>query len=198
MRTYGYARCSSADQSLNRQLDALTAYGIGERDIVTDKITGATFDRPGYTALKNQMLRAGDVLVLVSLDRLGRDYEQIKNEFRELHNMGVNIVILDMPILSTADKSDLEKSLIANIVFELLAYTAEKERRNIKSRQEAGIRSAKDRGVKFGRPEATTPPGFVEEVATWKRGEQTATETMRRLGLKRTTFYKLVNNVASV
>lgn len=192
MRTYGYARVSASDQNLQRQLDALAEYGITERDIITDKLTGKDFIRPGWTALKNQMLRSGDTLVVLSLDRLGRDYAMIKDEYRDLHEMGVSIVILDMPLLSTVDKTDLEKTLIANIIFELLAYVAEKERRNIKSRQSQGIEAAKKKGVKFGRPTASAPPDFEAECAKWQAGEQTAVETMTRLGLKRTTFYKLV------
>ena len=106
--------------------------------------------------------------------------------------MGVNIVVLDMPVLSTADKSDLDKSLIASIVFELLAYLSEKERVKIKTRQAEGIAIAKQKGVKLGRPKAELPQGFAEEVRKWKEGKQTATETMQALNLKRTTFYKLV------
>jgi DNA invertase Pin-like site-specific DNA recombinase len=109
--------------------------------------------------------------------------------------MGVDIVILDMPILDTREKSDLEKSLIANIVFELLAYLAEKERFKIKSRQKEGIAVAKGKGVKFGRPQAELPPEFHAEYEKWLNGEQTAVQTMKRLGLKRTTFYKLVKEV---
>ena len=101
-------------------------YGIDERDIITDKISGKDFNRQGYVMLKTQILRQGDTLAVKELDRLGRNYEQIKDEWRELQQSGIDIVILDMPILNTREKSDLEKSLIANIVFELLAYLAEK------------------------------------------------------------------------
>jgi DNA invertase Pin-like site-specific DNA recombinase len=126
-RVYGYARVSSTEQHLDRQIEALTAYGVEDRHIITDKQSGKDFSRPGYKTLKEQLLRSGDVLVIKELDRLGRDYEAIKNEWHELRQMGVDIVVMDMPILSTADKSDLEKVLIANIVFELLAYLSEKE-----------------------------------------------------------------------
>ena len=123
---------------------------------------------------------------------LDRDYEQIKHEWHDLRQMGIDIVVLDMPILSTADKSDLEKVLIANIVFELLAYLSEKERVKIKTRQAEGIAIAKQKGVNLGRPKAATPQGFAEEIRKWQAGEQTATATMQALNLKRTTFYKLV------
>ena len=168
---------------------------IIKRDIITDKVSGKDFARPGYLALKTQMLRPGDVLTIKELDRLGRNYEQMKVEWQELQQMGIDIVILDMPILNTKEKSDLEKSLIANIVFELLAYTAEKERQKIKTRQAEGISVAKNRGVKFGRPSAALPDGFEAECVKWREGRQSAIQTMRRLGLKRTTFYKLVQHV---
>ncbi len=195
-RIYGYARVSSTEQHLDRQIEALSAYGVEDRHIIADKQSGKDFSRPGYQTLKGQLLREGDVLVIKELDRLGRNYEQIKSEWHDLRQMGVDIVVLDMPVLSTADKSDLEKVLIANIVFELLAYLAEKERIKIKTRQAEGIAAAKQKGVKFGRPKAKLPTGFAEEVRKWQAGEQTATETMAKLGLKRTTFYKLVKEVS--
>jgi DNA invertase Pin-like site-specific DNA recombinase len=191
-RVYGYARVSSTEQHLDRQIEALSAYGVEDRHIITDKQSGKNFDRPGYQTLKEQLLRSGDVLVIKELDRLGRNYEQIKAEWSDLRKMGVDIVVLDMPVLSTADKSDLDKSLIASIVFELLAYLSEKERVKIKTRQAEGIAIAKQKGVKLGRPKAELPQGFAEEVRKWKEGKQTATETMQALNLKRTTFYKLV------
>ena len=194
-RVYGYARVSSTEQHLDRQIEALSAYGVEDRHIITDKLSGKDFSRPGYQTLKGQLLREGDVLVIKELDRLGRNYEQIKTEWYELRQMGVDIVVLDMPVLTTTDKSDLEKVLIANIVFELLSYLAEKERIKIKTRQAEGIATAKSKGVKFGRPKAKLPTGFAEEVRKWQAGEQTATETMSKLGLKRTTFYKLVKEV---
>ncbi|GHU46721.1 DNA recombinase [Clostridia bacterium] len=191
-RLFGYARVSGTDQNLDRQIQALMEYGIPERDIITDKQSGKDFNRVGYIALKERILRSGDILAIKELDRLGRSYEQIKVEWQELQKMGVDIVIIDMPILNTRDKSDLEKSLIANIVFELLAYTAEKERLKIRTRQREGITNAKNKGVRFGRPMVQLPPDFETECAAWRAGEQTTASTMKRLGLKRTTFYKLV------
>lgn len=111
-RVYGYARVSSTEQHLDRQIEALSAYGVEDRHIITDKQSGKNFDRPGYQTLKEQLLRSGDVLVIKELDRLGRNYEAIKSEWHDLRLMGVDIVVLDMPVLSTADKSDLEKQLI--------------------------------------------------------------------------------------
>ncbi|MGI6227911.1 MAG: recombinase family protein [Peptococcales bacterium] len=195
-RVYGYARVSSAEQHLDRQITALSEYGIEDRHIITDKMSGKDFSRPGYQTLKNQLLRSGDVLVIKEFDRLGRDYEGIKVEWQDLRQMGIDIVVLDTPLLSTADKSDLEKVLIANIVFELLAYLGMKERIKNKTRQAEGIVEAKKNGVKFGRPKVNVPAGFEEEIEKWQSGEQTATETMEILGLKRTSFYKLVKEVA--
>ncbi|GHV20013.1 DNA recombinase [Clostridia bacterium] len=195
MRKFGYARVSAADQNLDRQLQALTDYGLDPRDIIADKLSGKDFNRPGYLALKNQMLRSGDVLVIKELDRLGRSYEQMKTEWRELQALGVDIVVLDTPILNTKEKSNLEKALISNIIFELLSYTAEKERQKIKARQSEGIAAAKSKGKHLGRPQAIAPPGFASECAKWRNGEQSAVETMRRLGLKRTTFYKLTASI---
>jgi len=195
-RVYGYARVSSAEQHLDRQITALSEYGIEDRHIITDKMSGKDFSRPGYQTLKNQLLRSGDVLVIKEFDRLGRDYEGIKVEWQDLRQMGIDIVVLDTPLLSTADKSDLEKVLIANIVFELLAYLGMKERIKNKTRQAEGIVEAKKNGVKFGRPRLEVPAGFEEEIEKWQAGEQTATETMEILGLKRTSFYKLVKEVA--
>ena len=195
-RVYGYARVSSAEQHLDRQITALSEYGIEDRHIITDKMSGKDFSRPGYQTLKNQLLRSGDVLVIKEFDRLGRDYEGIKVEWQDLRQMGIDIVVLDTPLLSTADKSDLEKVLIANIVFELVAYLGMKERIKNKTRQAEGIVEAKKNGVKFGRPRLEVPAGFEEEIEKWQAGEQTATETMEILGLKRTSFYKLVKEVA--
>ena len=191
-RTYGYARVSSREQNLQRQLDALGAYGLTDRDIITDKASGKSFDRPGYKTLKEQMLHRGDVLVIKELDRLSRDYDGVKAEWHDLQAMGVDIVVIDTPILNTADKSDLEKTLISNIVFELLSYLADKTRRKIKDSQAEGIKAAKKNNVKFGRPVAVAPPGFEAEVAKWRSGTQTAVETFKKLNLSKTTFYKLV------
>lgn len=193
-RTYGYARVSSVEQNLDRQIDALIEYGVDMRDIITDKQSGKDFHRSGYLILKQQMLREGDTLVIKEMDRLGRNYEAIKNEWQELQRMGVDIVVIDTPILNTKEKSCLEKSLICNIVFELLAYTAEKERQKIHTRQAEGIKLAIQKGTAFGRPSVEVPLNFVEVTDRWKNGQITAVEAMRELGLKKTTFYKLVQN----
>jgi DNA invertase Pin-like site-specific DNA recombinase len=190
--TWGYARVSDKGQELSRQLLSLAEYGVDESRIICDKQSGKDFQRPGWLTLKGQLLRAGDILVVKELDRIGRDYDLIKQEWSELRAAGIEIVVIDTPILTTADKSDLEKSLISNIVFELLAYLSEKTRIKIKSSQAEGIRAAKQNNVKFGRPAAVAPPGFEVEVAKWRSGTQTAVETFTNLNLSKTTFYKLV------
>ena len=131
------------------------------------------------------------------MDRLGRDYSAIKDEWLDIQKMGVDIVIIDMPILNTKEKSDLEKNLICSIVFELLAYTAEKERRKIRTRQAEGIKLALDKGVKFGRPETALPENYNEVIGLWQSGSITAVEAMRQLGLKKTTFYKLAGKLSN-
>ena len=191
-RVYGYARVSSQGQSLERQFDALIEYGIEERDIICDKATGKNFERNGYQSLKSQMLRKGDVLVIKELDRLGRNYTQIKTEMGELAKMGVDLVILDSPMLSTYDKDDLEKCLINTIVLELLAYISESELRKIKRRQREGIKSAKMRGVHCVRPRIETPKNWDNVYAQWKSGEITAVAAMKACGLNRSSFYKLI------
>lgn len=190
--TWGYARVSGKDQELARQLSSLAEYGVKKERIICDKQSGKDFQRSGWITLKSQLLRAGDVLVVKELDRIGRNYDLIKQEWSELRAAGIEIVVIDTPILSTADKSDLEKSLISNIVFELLAYLSEKTRLKIKSSQAEGIREGKNKGVKFGRPVAVAPAGFEAEVAKWRNGEQSASDTFRKLSMSKTTFYKLV------
>lgn len=191
-RLYGYARVSSESQSLERQISALRGYGLEDRDIIYDKASGKDFNREGYQMLKSQLLRTGDTLVIKELDRLGRNYEQIKEEWNELLKMGIDIVILDTPILNTSNKSDLEKSLINNIIFELFSYLSEKERLKIRSRQEEGIRRARELGKHCGRPKTSIPSNFVQVYTEWKHGGITAKKAMELLSLKRTTFYNLV------
>lgn len=191
-RTYGYARVSTKEQKLDRQIESLIQYGVSERDIITDKASGKDFNRAGYIALKNNMLRGGDTLVIKELDRLGRDMAQIKQEWQELQQMQVDIVVIDTPILNTVNKSDLERNLIGNIVFELLSYMAEKERIKIKTRQAEGIAIAKAQGKHLGRPKADFPENWIEVYQEWQEKRITAKKAMEQLNMKRTTFYKFV------
>lgn len=196
-KIYGYARVSTKEQNLDRQIEALKEFGVDERDIITDKASGKNFNREGYITLKNSLLRKGDTLVIKELDRLGRDMEQIKEEWQELQANEVNIIVLDTPILNTEGKTDLEKKLISNIVFELLSYMAEKERAKIRQRQREGIQALRDKngGKAKGRPKIETPENFKEEYENWKRGKQTAIETFKKLGLSKAKFYRLVKEL---
>lgn len=193
-KVYGYARVSSKEQNLDRQIKVLKEYGIEERDIITDKQSGKDFNRNGYKTLKESLLRTGDTLVIKELDRLGRDMEHIKQEWRELEERGISIVVIDNPILNTEGKSDLEKKLISNIVFELLSYMAEKERAKIRQRQAEGIKALKERngGKGIGRPRAEYPDNFKKIYNEWKNKNITGVKAMELTGLKKNTFYNLV------
>lgn len=193
MTTYGYARVSSKDQNLDRQLDQLKAIGIEPRNIFCDKASGKNFNRPSWNSLIDQ-LQKGDLLVVVSLDRMGRNYTDIKEQWQHItHTIGADIKVLDMPMLDTSQTAEsLDRRFIADLVLQILSYTAEKERKNIHARQEQGIKAAQERNVKFGRPAAQFPDGWEQTYKTWKDGQITATAAMDSLNLKRTTFYKLV------
>jgi DNA invertase Pin-like site-specific DNA recombinase len=192
MTTYGYARVSSKDQNLDRQLDQLKAIGVEPRNIFCDKASGKNFNRPSWDNLIDQ-LEKGDLLVVVSLDRMGRNYTEIKEQWQHItHDIGADIKVLDMPMLDTTKTNDsLDRRFIADLVLQILSYTAEKERKNIHARQEQGIKAAQERNVKFGRPAAQFPDGWEQTYKAWKDGQITATAAMDSLNLKRTTFYKL-------
>lgn len=196
-KTYGYIRVSSKDQHLDRQLQALIEYGVNERDVVQDKASGKDFNRNGYLTLKSSLLRVGDTLVIKELDRLGRNMDMVKSEWRELQEKGINIVVLDTPILNTINKTDLEKKLISNIVFELLSYMAEKERDKIRTRQAEGIAIAKAKGLYRGRKKIALNDNFEVIYKEWKAGKITAVTAMNKLNLKKNTFYRRVKEFES-
>lgn len=201
-KVYGYARCSTVEQDETRQILAIKKYAldnnieIDDRDIITDKASGKDFDRPGYQALL-RFLRCGDTVIISELDRFSRSYSGMREEFDRLIKMSINLIVLDSPMISTANKSDLEKALIANIVFEILAYASAKEHEKIKARVNQGLQAARQRGVRFGRPKTQVPDNFYQVKERWTQGQITAKEAMATLGLKRTTFYKLVKDKAS-
>ena len=172
--TYGYARVSSADQNEARQIVALRNAGIEDNHIFIDHRSGKDFNRPAWRRVR-RTLREGDTLVIQSLDRLGRNYADMLDEWRFLvHKRKVNIRVLDMPILDTANKTNgLIGEVIAEIVLQLLSFVAENERRNIRERQRQGIAAARTRGVRFGRPKRKLPPQFTECAARFRRGEIT-------------------------
>lgn len=197
---YGYARVSTIDQNLDRQLKQLKDYGIDERCIITDKASGKDFNRKGYNSLVGTensmpMLREGDLLVICSLDRLGRNYKEIKDQWEHItKTLKADIKVLDMPLLDTTsdNENNLDKRFIADLVLQILSYTAEKERINIKARQRQGIDTALANGVKFGRPSIDFPNEWKQVYSLWKSGNITAKVAMKTLNLKRNTFYRLV------
>lgn len=192
---FAYVRVSTKDQNIDRQIAAIDTYCKDNHlkldRLFTDEASGKNFEREQYKALK-LCLRAGDILIVKELDRLGRNMDQIKKEWQELQEIGVEIIIIDTPILNTTNKTDLEKKLIANIVFELLSYMAEKERDKIRQRQAEGIASAKAKGKHLGRPKATRPEAWDEIYQQWNTGQLTAVMAMKMLNLKRSTFYKFI------
>lgn len=189
-RMYGYARVSTVEQNLDRQIDALIYAGVDPRFIRADKVSGKDFQRPMYELLR-QELRSGDTLVIKELDRLGRNYDGIKDEWKSLTDAGVRVKVLDMPILDTNEKIGVDK-LITNIVLELLSYIAEQEREKIRSRQAEGIKIAKAKGTHMGRPKAAYPEDWLLYYDRWKAGAIKAVEVFKSMGLSKSTFYKLV------
>lgn len=190
-KTFGYCRVSSTDQKEDRQLEAMLELGINERDIFVDKCSGKNFDRPQYQALKIQ-LREGDVLVIKSIDRLGRNYKQICEEWREItREIKANIKVLDMPVLDTTRTEGLIGEVISDIVLQLLSYVAEQERAFIKQRQAEGIKLAKEKGKRLGKPPIEYPENWDNVYKVWESGAITAREAMKQLNLKPTSFYKL-------
>lgn len=192
-KTFGYARISSADQNVSRQVEALTEYVIDERDIFIDKLSGKDFNRENYILLK-RILRAGDTLVIKELDRLGRNMDGIKQEWDYFLREKINVVILDMPLLNTEKKSDLEKRLISDIVLSLLSYLAEKERQKIRQRQKEGIEIAKSRGIYKGRKRKELEE-FNNVYQRWKKDQITALGACRELNISSPTFYRRVKEI---
>lgn len=195
---WGYARVSSSTQHLDRQLEQLRAYGIDERHIKTEKQSGKDFERPEFLSLVGTdevapSMRAGDTLVICSLDRLGRNYQDILKWWRYItQELKCSIVVLDMPVLNTQDKGDLDRGFITELMLQLLSYIADRERLAIQERQRQGIEAAQAKGVKFGRPPIQKPDGFDKVAAKWRSGEITATAARRSLGLSKYSFYKLI------
>lgn len=192
-RTYYYARVSSRDQNLDRQLSAFKAIGANDREIITDKESGKDLDRPGYQALKNAMLRRGDTLVIKSLDRLSRSKADIRDELKYFKDNGIRLKVIDLPttMMDLPKGQEWVFEMVNSILIEVLGTIAEQERATIKQRQAEGIEAAKQKGKKFGRPAIAFPDNWDEVYAAWKGGEITAKTAMERTGIKRTSFYKL-------
>ena len=185
---YGYARVSTREQNEERQLIALREFGLNDGQVILDKQSGKDFDRRGYRRLLRK-LKDGDTLVIKSIDRLGRNYEEILEQWRVItKEKKAAIVVLDMPLLDTRKSRDLTGTLIADIVLQLLSYVAQTEREFIRQRQAEGIAAAKAQGVKFGRPRKALPEGFSEVKARWERGELSARAAGRLLGISHRSF----------
>lgn len=187
---YGYARVSTVNQKEDRQLDELIAYGIAKGHIFTDKQSGKDFERKQYIKLC-KTLKKGDLLVIKSLDRLGRNYTEIQEEWRKLtKKKGADIVVLDMPLLDTTKSKDLLGTFISDIVLQLLSFVAENERENILKRQAEGIAAAKKRGVRFGRPAMVIPHNYTENYKLWKDKKITAQEGAENCNMPLWAFYQ--------
>ena len=192
-RTFYYARVSSREQNLDRQLAVFAAMGAQERDIITDKESGKDLDRQGYMALKTALLRRGDTLVVKSLDRLSRNKADIKNELEYFKANGIRLKVLDLPttMIDYPAGQEWVFDMVNNILIEVLGSIAEQERVTIRQRQAEGIAAAKAKGKHLGRPRAELPDNWNDVIAAWKAGQITAVEAMRQTGLKRSTFYKM-------
>ena len=194
-RTYYYARVSSKDQNLDRQISAFKALGATEREIITDKESGKDLDRAGYQALKNAILRRGDTLGIKSLDRLSRNKADIHNELRYFKENGIRLKVIDLPttMMDLPEGQEWVFEMVNNILIEVLGTIAEQERATIKQRQAEGIAAAKEQGKKLGRPALTFPANWDKVYTSWKAGEITAKKAMELTDTKRTSFYKLVS-----
>ena len=193
MATYGYVRVSSREQNEDRQLDALREMEIAKRNIFIDKQSGKDFERPQYKRLIRKVKRE-DLIYIKSIDRLGRNYSEIQEQWRFLtKEKGADIVVLDMPLLDTRRGKDLTGTLIADIVLQLLSYVAQTEREFIHQRQAEGIAAAKARGARFGRPAKPVPPEAPALIRQWQSGRLTASAASRQLGISRKTFMKWVS-----
>lgn len=187
-KTYGYVRVSSIEQNESRQLISLDAFGVKKKNIFIDKQSGKNFERPNYKRLIKK-LKSGDLLVIQSIDRLGRNYVEVLEHWRVLtKEKGADVVVIDMPLLDTRRGKDLLGTFIADLVLQILSFVAEAERAHIRERQAQGIAAAKKRGVKFGRPAQKLEPLFFTTCERWKRGEITGTKAAEICGMPLSSF----------
>lgn len=187
-KTYGYIRVSSTDQNEERQLVAMRAAQAPEKNVYMDKQSGKDFDRPQYKRLVKK-LKTGDLLYILSIDRLGRNYEEIQNQWRILtKEKGIDIAVLDMPLLDTRQGKDLMGTFIADLVLQILSFVAQSERENIRRRQAEGIAAAKAKGVRFGRPPKPLPENFHCVYQRWKAGKITGITAAKECGMPLATF----------
>lgn len=189
---YGYIRVSTREQNEDRQLIAIQEKNIQKSQIYMDKMSGKDFNRPAYKRLLKK-LKKGDLIVVKSIDRLGRNYEEIIEQWRIItKEKGADILVIDMPLLDTTRGKDLLGTFISDLVLQLLSFVAENERNNIRQRQMEGIQAAKQKGIRFGRPKIQTPVEFKYIVDDWKKGKFTRKEAIKLSGLKESTFYNRI------
>ena len=185
---YGYIRVSTREQNEDRQLIAFSGFDIPQRNLFMDKQSGKDFNRPSYKRLLKK-LKPGDLLIVKSIDRLGRNYEEIQNQWRILtKEKKIDIVVLDMPLLDTRRGKDLMGTFLSDIVLQVLSFVAENERTNIRQRQREGIAAAKARGVRFGRPPRPLPENYHSAYQRWKAGAITGTAAAKECGMPLSTF----------
>ena len=185
---YGYGRVSSTEQNADRQVLRLRGVGVAEKNIFIDKQSGKDFERPQYKKLIKK-LKPGDLLYVLSIDRLGRNYVEIQEQWRILtKDKGVDIIVMDMPLLNTRNGKDLLGTFIADLVLQILSFVAQTERENIKTRQAQGIAAAKLRGVRFGRTKKPLPNNFVNVYHSWKQGKLTCVAAAKACGMPLSTF----------
>lgn len=190
MTIYGYARVSAVDQNEARQLLALLQAGVDEKRIYVDKQSGKDFHRPEYLKMQKK-LKENDLLFIQSIDRLGRNYEEIQNQWRLLtKEKGVDVCVLDMPLLDTRRGKDLLGTFLSDVVLQVLSFVAENERNSIRKRQAEGVAAARARGVHLGRPFLPTPQDFEQIVQAWERKELTMAQALQKAGMSETTFYR--------
>lgn len=196
-RTFYYARVSSKDQNLDRQILAFKQLGASERDIITDKQSGKDLDRPGYNALKLAILRPGDTLVVKSLDRLSRSKADIAHELQHFKDNNIRVKIIDLPTTMTElpDGQSWIMDMVNNIIIEVLGTIAEQERITTHQRALEGIAAARAKGKHLGRPKAVKPDNWDDVIGQWKAGQITAKKAMELTGTKRTVFYQLVKKM---
>jgi DNA invertase Pin-like site-specific DNA recombinase len=194
-KTFGYARVSTREQNLDRQIIALKEQGINEREIIVDKESGKDLDRVGYISLKNTMLRFGDTLTIKSLDRLSRNKNDIKQELEYFKANGIRLKVIDLPttMIELPEGQEWVFEMVNNILIEVLGTIAEQERVTIRQRQAEGIAAAQSKGIELGRPKAQKPENWDSVIQEWRDGKITATKAIELTGTKRTTFYKLLN-----
>ena len=189
-KVYGYVRVSSQDQNEDRQMIAMEQAGVPGENIYVDKQSGKDFNRPNYKRLLKK-LKVGDILFIKSIDRLGRNYEEILAQWRMItKDKEVDMVVIDMPLLDTRRDKNLLGTFISDIVLQLLSYVSETERTNIRQRQAEGIAAAKKRGVKFGRPIKEMPPNFGDVIEKWDKKELTTQEILAAYEMSESTFYR--------